>query len=550
MELRARRPSLRGPQEYRILGGAPMGAHGGPRTPERLKQHLPAAGPLYTNSIHEQQQQHHGHPHRIEARGATIGGVLGTSSATAGPFQGAPLLLRGPVAERPQSAAATAGRGAPTGASLQISREGRHQEGPSHTHWREAERQSLRPPAPHTGALRAPPDTPAAAAVLQLEGPPISLSRQMPAEGLLGPPAPRDIPAALPSSGGPQGGPPSSEVPTAPPAPPLPAAPGGSSRGPMGGPSGVRRTLPAFGALAEALAPPPSGSGGPLADVDALKGRGPQSEGPSTISGIFLDAAFPPGAPLEGPQTGIVQQQGPRQILAAVASAAANDMLGALRRGGPPILRLPWTEGCAPEAAMTSQEAEAPAEVAQEQRPAGGPLMGVGVPVLPKHTLEGLRKSKAATVEIIFLLLSWFSLLLRIPVSSLLLSLLFYSASLFIPILSLSLLCLGVAALLRGPPGGPIQGPPVEIDAAASALAIVRLTPATRTAAAAGATAAAAAAANMRGEAAAGTAGAIAVGGALTATAEFLLQVGDRTTVSLCLSCSCLCLSHSRLCLC
>ena len=416
--LQARRLSLRDTQAQSYAQGAPAGAPwgppsgaplGAPHTPERLLHPHPSRELNCSFPMQEQQQQHqqqqHNIMHRIEARGATVRRPLGAPAAAAtswGPssslprapsaFMGPPVINVDSVgggfeASTAAATAAGAGDGGPSmGPLLSSSRERGRQEGPPFpAQYRETERHALRAPAHLVGALRAPPDTPAAAAVLHLEGPPQPLGApQEPPVGKAagGPPAAfatpgsfRSSPSILPSGG------------------PFDGGPLGGPQG--GGPLGAslrfsRAPLPAFDSLAALLAPPASeevkvvggGAAAAAKGGGAPKGHG----GPQTVSGVYIEAAFPSGAPVSkgsgGPPQQQQQQQQPQQVLAAVSSAAAKATLKAVAAGkGPPVLRLPWKgEGGPPQ-----EETGAPE--------------GVGGPPSPLIELPAAAAAAAAAAE-------------------------------------------------------------------------------------------------------------------------------------------------------
>ncbi|KAL8442204.1 hypothetical protein Emed_007402 [Eimeria media] len=520
-EMRARRPSLRGPYEYRGLSGAPLRgpSHGGgrgPRTPERFPHHPQPSGegpPLHSMSRRrhdeQQRQQAQPFPQRVDARGATVGRLWGSVASAAGggppPVAAASASLRRQDAERPPSAATAAGREgpptagptggpsetpflrgpiteAPTEAPLLLSRQGAPKEAPTLSRWKEIERQYLRAPAPAMGALRAPPDTPAAAAVLHLEGPPSSsLSWQ---QGPVGGPSSGNLPSAAPpgassSSGGPSRTAAASELLQGP-----PGAAEVSGAPSAGGPSEARRGLPSLSSLAEVLAPTAgSSSGGPLGpplQPSRAAGPPPPPAGPKTVSGVFIDAAFPPGAPQRGPLGGAHS----RQALSLVATAAAKTTLAVLRRGeGPPCLRLPW---------------------GRHEGPLEGTLSRGGAPkVVGEHSsVEVLEEMSSAGAEHI-----------QQPQQQ--------QQHQHQP--TLESLRASVAALIEA--GAPARiSSPVQIDAAATALAAVRLTPAVRMASAAGAAAATAAAA-AAADSAAEASDSSALGDALSAASDLLMKV-------------------------
>ncbi|XP_026193532.1 uncharacterized protein LOC34618831 [Cyclospora cayetanensis] len=475
-----------------LAGGPPRGPQGtaGPRTPERLHEHLAAEGRSYTVSALTNQQLANFHTQRMDAGGLTVGrpGGLGPTGGDA--LHDASLRVRSlRDDDNPQTDAAGAIPKAPVdvpqkGVSSYCFREQGPLGGPPRPQWREPERQALRAPAPHFGALRDPPDTPAAAAVLHLEGPPTTASRQAASaemalelrqrpqatSGLLAsgePPRENDISRELTSSSS------------------LPFQRGMMNGATSGAASGLRMALPTFDALAAVLAPPPPEDRGPSRDSSAARNKDLKTKGRVSVSGVFLDAAFPAArTPPADFQTIPLERHGPpRQALLAVASAAAKDTLEALKKGGRIVLRLPWAEGGSSPSEKTPQAADIANRTCAVNKDPKAPV-GVPPPPTPQHTPESLRRSVAALVG---------------PLNELESS------------------------------GGP-YGPPVEIDAAASALAIVRVTPASRAAAAAGSAAAAAAAALRKASFAPTAAGeresTIATAGeAVTAAADFLGQV-------------------------
>ncbi|CDJ59239.1 hypothetical protein EMWEY_00020750, partial [Eimeria maxima] len=355
-----RRLSLRDTQAQHYPQGAPGGAPVGPprveslvvdpRTPERI--HTNAARALNCSCcMHDQQQQQQlSTVHRIEARGAAVRRPLGAPAATAAPwgapssslqraptpFSGAPVvsvdsLTSGFEAAATASAAATAA----ADGGLLPSRERGPQEGPFTTHYRETDRHLLRTPAHLSGPLRAPPDTPSAGTVLHLEGPPQAAGP---------PPADASIQRSVV-----RGAPPA--VATAAPgvlrSSPLGGPPEGPHGGPFGGPSLFSRgPLPAFDALAALLAPPLN------KETDLLKGDTaaaedgggpPPLKGPLTVSRVYMEAAFPSGAPHSTAPGGPHGKQNPQQLLAAVSAAAAQTTLRGLQQEkGTCVLRLPW----------------------------------------------------------------------------------------------------------------------------------------------------------------------------------------------------------------
>ncbi|OEH74241.1 hypothetical protein cyc_01907 [Cyclospora cayetanensis] len=340
-------PSLKDQLYYRLAGGPPRGPQGtaGPRTPERLHEHLAAEGRSYTT----------------DAAGA---------------------IPKAPV-DVPQK-----------GVSSYCFREQGPLGGPPRPQWREPERQALRAPAPHFGALRDPPDTPAAAAVLHLEGPPTTASRQAASaemalelrqrpqatSGLLAsgePPRENDISRELTSSSS------------------LPFQRGMMNGATSGAASGLRMALPTFDALAAVLAPPPPEDRGPSRDSSAARNKDLKTKGRVSVSGVFLDAAFPAArTPPADFQTIPLERHGPpRQALLAVASAAAKDTLEALKKGGRIVLRLPWAEGGSSPSEKTPQAADIANRTCAVNKDPKAPV-GVPPPPTPQHTPESLRRSE------------------------------------------------------------------------------------------------------------------------------------------------------------